>query len=123
MYFKNRFTSNQVRFVNRYLPVETTGAQQCTIQYIRAVGSGQYNDPRICSKTIHFNQQLVQCAFPFIIAHHYILSSCTANRIYLINKYDTWGFLSCLLEKIADTAGANTHKHFNEIGTTKTKER
>src|SRR3989337_3463742 len=118
MHFKNSFTAFYIRLVNRNLPVETARTKQGCIQYIWAVGSSQNNNTSISSKSIHFNKQLIQGALPFIITHHYILSSCTANSIYLINEYNTGTFFPCLFEQISYTTGANAYKHFDKVRTT-----
>ena len=89
MHFENVLPSFQIGFINRYLPVESSRAQQRSIQYVGPVRCRQNDNSAFAAKSIHFNQQLVQGTFPFIVAHDGILTSCTANRIDFINKNDT----------------------------------
>src|SRR5689334_20799389 len=117
MHFKDRLPSHKVRFINRDLAIETTGTKQRAIQYIGTIGRRQYNDACIRTKTIHFNKQLVQCTFSFIITHHYVLASCATDGIDLIDEDDTRCFFPCLLKEIAYAACTNTYKHLNEIRT------
>src|SRR3954467_2570921 len=100
VHFKDRFPAFHIRLVNRDLPVKSSRTQQRRIQYIRPISGSEDNDSALSTKSIHLNQQLIQRAFTLIVAHDSVLSSRTANRIDLINKYDTWRFLSCLFEKV-----------------------
>ena len=67
MDLQNFLTSLGIRNTYINLTVKTPRAQQCRIQNIRSVGSSQ-NDNALCpAKTVHFNQQLVECLFPFVL--------------------------------------------------------
>src|SRR6186713_825981 len=114
MDFEDGFAAFQIRLVDGDLAVETTGTQQGRIQNIRAVGGSQYDNTAVSSKTIHFHQQLVQGAFPFIIAHDGVLASCTADGVDLIDEDDTGRLLTCLFEQISYPAGAHPDKQFDK---------
>src|SRR5437764_14113620 len=103
MHFKDRLTTFHVWLVNRYLAVKSSRTKQCRIQNIGSISSCKNDDSTFSAESVHFNQQLVECAFSLIIAHNGVLASCAANGINLIDKYDTRRFFSCLLEQIANT--------------------
>src|SRR5690242_17538655 len=123
MHFEDCFTTFYIRFINRYLPVETTRSQQCAIKHIGSVGCCKNDDTRISRETIHFNEQLVQSIFSFVVAHDRITSACTTNCIYFINENYTWCFLSCCFKQITNTTCTNSYKQFNKIATTHAEER
>src|SRR5271156_5106302 len=123
MHIKYLFSSLNIRNVNRYLAVKASRTEQCSIQYIRSIGSRQYNNTAITTETIHFHKQLVKRIFALIIAHHYIFTSCAAYSIYLINKHYTWRFFTCLLEQVTDTARSHPYKQLHKIRTRHREER
>ena len=59
MYAQNCFASLQIRQLNRYAPVKTSGAQKCFIQRIGSVGSSQNYYAFTAVKAVHFRKQLV----------------------------------------------------------------
>src|SRR5256885_16964051 len=98
MHFENGLTSFHVRFINGDLPVKPSGTKQRSIQYIWPVSGGQYNDSTFPTKSIHLHQQLVKCAFTFIITHDGILTARSSYRINLINENNTGRFFSRLFK-------------------------
>src|ERR1043165_4963761 len=110
MHFENCLTVFHIWFINGNLPVESSRTKQCTIEYIRAVCCSKNNDSTITTESIHFNQQLIQCTFSFVITHNCVLSSRATDCIDFINENDTWSFFSCLLEQVAYTARSDSDK-------------
>src|ERR1700754_3102405 len=117
MYFENSFAAFQIRLVDGDLTVETARTQQGCIQYVRTVRRSQYDDTAVAAKTIHFHKQLIEGAFPFIIAHNGILTAGTTNGVDLIDEDDARCLFTGLLEQVTDTAGAYTHEQLDEVRT------
>ena len=44
-------------------------------------------------------------------------TAMSSYRINLIDKYDAWGMFLRLLKHVADTRGADTNEHLNEVRT------
>ena len=101
-----------------YLAVETSGAQQCFVQYIHTVGCGENDDTAVGTETVHFGQQLVQCVFAFIVtAHSGRFGTGTSHCIDFVDEYDAGSFFFGLAEQVADAGSAYADKHFHEVGT------
>src|SRR5580700_7997435 len=121
---ENLFTPLHIRFVNRNLSVETTGAHQSAIQHIRPVGGTQKNNCSVSTKAIHLYQQGVQSIFTLIVtALDKVSSAGAANGIYLINENYARGFLTCLFKQVTHTGCAYTYKQLHKIGTGDGEER
>ena len=107
-----------------YLAVKTSGAQQCLVQNVHAVGGGQDDNAAVGAETVHLGQQLVQCVLAFVVAAH---SGCfgtgTPYSVNLVDEHDTRRFFLCLAEQIADTGSSHADKHFHKVGTCQREER
>ena len=71
------------------MAIKTTWAKERLIKHINTVGSGDNNYTRFIIKTIHLDENLVECLF--------ILTTCTTSGITLmcdsvnlIDKDDAW---------------------------------
>ena len=117
MYFQDLLTATDIRQWNNDLAIKTARTLQRRVKYIRTVGCCDHNNGLVAFKTIHFNQQLVQCLLTLIIATAQTGTTLTADSINFINKDDTWRIFLSLLEHIADTARTDTDKHFYEVRT------
>ena len=67
MNFQNFSTTFNIRTVYYDLTVKATRTEQSRIQNIRTVSSSNHNDAFVSTEAIHFNQQLVQGLFAFIM--------------------------------------------------------
>ena len=67
MDLENLLASLEIGQRNDDLAVETTGPQQRRIEHVRAVGRGNQDDAFVAFETVHFDQQLVQCLFAFVV--------------------------------------------------------
>ena len=116
MHFEDFLAANNIGVRHNHLTVKTTGAQQRRIQYVGTVGCGNQDNAFIGLKTVHFNQQLVQCLLSLIIAAAETGTTMATDRINLINENNARRIGFGLLEHVADTARADTDKHLNKIG-------
>ncbi len=87
------FWNGSGRFLSSYdirdpdddLTVESARTQQCRVKYIRTVGRSQDDDSCVLCEAIHFDQQLVEGLFPFIVSAAKTCASLTTYRIDLID--------------------------------------
>ena len=123
MHLENCFAPFNVRTANQNLAVKTSGTKQSRIQNIRTVRGSHDDNAFVAFKTVHFDQQLIQSLFTFIMSAAHAVSAPTTNGIDFIDENDWRGVLLGIFKKITDTAGTDTDKHFNEVRTWNWKER
>ena len=111
------FTALDVWIGHGHLTVKATRAQQGWVQNITAVCCGQDDDTFVGFKTVHFNQQLVQCLFAFIVSTAIACTTVTSNGVDFVDKDDTWRVLFRLFEHVTHTRCAHADKHFNKVRT------
>ena len=100
MHFQYFFTPFKIGKFYRDSPVKTSRAQKRRIQCVRSVCCRKYYNTFRRIKTVHFCKELIQCLLPFIISCHSVAVTFLADRIDLIDKYNTRGFLICLFKQI-----------------------
>src|SRR5580700_7194352 len=123
MHLKDGFTAFEIGFVDRDLPVEATRAQEGSIENVGPVGRRQDDDTTVATETVHFHQQLVEGALPFIVAHDSILAAGAPDGIDLVDEDNARRFFAGLLEQVTDTAGADPYEKLHKIGTAHREER
>ena len=112
----------QIRTVDRDLPVKTTGTQQGRVEDIRTVGRSNGDDAFVGPEAIHFDQELIQRLFPFVVAAAKAGATLTADGVDFVDEDDAGRILLGLSEQITDTGSADADEHFNEVGTTDAEE-
>src|SRR5208283_4589816 len=123
MNIQNSFSASNVGLVDCHVPVETTGPQQCRVEYFGAVCRGHYDYSGPWIETVHLNQELVQCLLPFIMTPDGIQPACLPQSVQLVHENDAWSVILGLAEKIADTRCPNANKHLDELRTAHAEER
>ena len=123
MHLQDLFAAHDVRVRHHDLPVETARAQQRRVEHVRTVRGGDQDDAFIGLEAVHFDEQLVEGLFAFVIAAAKTCTTVPANGVDFIDEDDARRVLLGLLEHVAHTAGADTHEHFNEIGARDREER
>ena len=124
MHVEYCLTLSKVWQVDIYLTVETTSTQQCLIEHVGSIGSSQHDDTTISAEAIHFSKQRVESVFTLIVAtHSRTLATRTTYGINLVDKDDTWRLFFSLVEHVAHTTSAHTHKHLYEVATAHREER
>ena len=116
MHGKDLLASIDIGSTNHHLAVETAGAEQGGIEHVGPVGGSDDDDAFIGIETVHLHQQLVQRLLAFVVATTQASAAAAAHGVDFIDKDDARGRLLALFEHVADTAGADTDEHFNEIG-------
>ncbi len=94
--------------------VEASRAQERFIESIRSVCGSDYDDSLANIKTVHLNEQLVQCLLALIVAIDAGATLAT-NGIDFVDKDDAWRRFLRLVEKITHATGAYTHQHFYKL--------
>ena len=56
VYLEDLFALVEVRHVNMYLTIETTGSHQGGVKHIGTVGGCKGDDTAVCAETVHFCQ-------------------------------------------------------------------
>ena len=116
MHPENGFAPANVRQIDCYLPVKTSGTQQGWVQHIRPVRGGDDNNAFLGVKAVHFDQQRVEGLFTFIVATPKPVSPAPPDSVNFIDENQTGRILARLFEHVAHPAGADADKHFHEIG-------
>ena len=104
-----------VRGVHADLTVETTRAQQCRIQDVRAVGRGNEDHIGVRVETVHLNQQLVQGLLTLVVTATHAGTALAAHCVDFVHEHNGRGVLLGLLEEVAHTGGTHTHEHLHEV--------
>ena len=102
---------------NDDLAIEAAWSEKCGVQNVGAVSCCKNNNSFCCFEAVHFCQQLIERLFTLIVSAAKPGTTLATNRIDLINKDDCAPHFRCLLEEVANTACADTDKHFHEVGT------
>ncbi len=101
MHFQNLFTATDIRQAHHHLAIETAGAQQRGIQYVRAVGSGDYNHAIVTFKTIHFDQQLVKCLLTLVVTTTNASATMATHGIDFVDENNARSLFLRLIEHVA----------------------
>ncbi len=123
MHLEDLLAATHIRQTDHDLTVETTRTQQCRIQYVRTVGSGDDDDAFIALKAVHLDQHLVQGLLAFIVTTAQTGATLATDGVNLIDEDDAGGGFLGLLEHVAYPGGTHTHEHLDEIGTRNGEER
>src|SRR5579872_992609 len=117
MNFEDRQAPTPVGAIHSHAAVKTTGAQQCLVKSIGSVRRGNDYYRLSSIKTIHLDEQLVQCLFALIIGVD-AGAALSTNGVNLVNEDDARrGFLG-LIEQIAHTAGTNADQYLDKFRAT-----
>ena len=116
MHLQRGQTARQVGTVHGDAPVEAAGTQQRLVQHLGPVGGGQDDDALAGVKAVHLRQKLVQSLLPLVVAAAEAAVAGLADGVDLVDKDDAGRHLGCLLEQVADTAGAHAHEHLHKAG-------
>ena len=108
---------------DNHLTVKPAGTKQGWVKHIGPVGGRDDDDAFIGFKPVHFDKQLVQCLFAFVIAIAKACAPVTAHRVDFIDKDDARRVLFGLLKHVTHAACADADEHFNKVRTRNGEER
>src|SRR5210317_911231 len=105
-----------------HLAIETAWTKQSGVKHVGPVRRGNQENALIGLKTVHFNQQLVEGLLALVMATTHTGATMTTDGIYFVDKDNARSILLALDEQVPDTAGTDTDKHLNKVGTRNRKE-
>ena len=111
------FAALQVGSFNSDLTVKTTRAKKSRIQNVRAVRCSDHDDVRTLVEAVHFNQQLVQSLFTFVVATANAGATVATNCVDFVDEDDRGSRLLGALEQVANTRGTDADVEFHELRT------
>ena len=121
--FQNVLATTDVGQAHGNLAVKAPRTQKRAVQHVWTVGRCDHDHAVIDVKTVHLDQQLVQGLFTLIVTTAHAGSTLTTDRVNLVDKDNARCLLLGLLEHVAYTTRADTHKHFNKVRSGNSEER
>ena len=115
MHFEDLFAPFEVRQADDDLAVKTAGAQQRGVQHVRAVGGSDDDDAFIAFETVHFDEELVQRLFAFVVSATETGTALTADGIDFVDKDDAGRVFFRFFKHVAHARGADADEHFHKI--------
>ena len=95
----------------------TARAQERGIEDVGTVGGSNDDDAVVGIKAVHLNKQRIERLFTFVVAAAQTVTTAAADGVDFVDKHEAGSVLAGLFEHVADTAGADTDEHFDEIRT------
>src|SRR6266853_1922376 len=117
MHAKNLFAALYVWSSYNYAAIKSSRTQQCWIEHVWPVSSGDQDDALVRFESIHFHQQGIQGLFAFVVATAQSGAAVPSDRVNFVNENDAGRILLALFEQIAHSARADADKHFHEVRT------
>ena len=115
MNLKNKLSCTHVGKVYCDLLIKTTGAEECTVQNVRAVCCSHDYYAFVFFKTVHLHQELVQRLLSFVMSAAEACAALSAHGIDFVYEYDTGSIFLCLFEGITDSGCTYTDVKFNKV--------
>src|SRR5262249_16899863 len=116
VYAENFFAALDVRASYNDAAIEAAWTQERGIENVGTGGSGDEDDAFVGLEAIHFDEQSVQSLLALVVTAAETSATMASDRVNFIDKDDARSILFALLEEIADAAGADADKHFDEVG-------
>ncbi len=123
MDLQNLFAAQHVGVGHHDLAVETAGTQQRGVEHVGAVGGRDQNHAFVGLEAVHFDQQLVERLFAFVVAAAETGAAMAAHGVDFVDEDDAGRVFLALFEHVAHAAGADADEHFDEIGAGNGEER
>ena len=120
---EDRFAAADIGASDDHAAIETAGAQQCGIEHVGTVGGGDQDDAFVGFEAVHFDEELIQRLFAFIVSAAEAGAAMAADGVDFVDEDDAGGVLLALFEQIAHAAGADADEHFDEVRTGDGEER
>ena len=98
------------------LAVEPAGPQQRRVEHVGPVGGGDQDHAAAYVEAVHLDQQLVQGLLALVVPAAHAGATVPADGIDLVDEDDRGRVLLGLLEQVADSGGADTDEHLDEVG-------
>ena len=112
---KDFFSTFDVGCVDGDLTVESSWAQEGWVENVWSVGGGDDDDVVFGFKAVHFDQELVEGLFAFVVATTEPRSAFATYGVNFVNEDDAGCGFFGLFEEVADSGGSDSDEHFDEI--------
>src|SRR5262249_10453930 len=85
---QDAFASLHVGTVDDHAAVKTPGTKQRRVQHIGPVGRGDQDHAVVRFKTVHFDQQLVECLFALVVPAAKSRAAMASDCVNFVNEND-----------------------------------
>src|SRR5712691_6582108 len=116
MHLENRAATANVRAIERYMPVEATGAEQGGIEDVGPVGGRDHDHMGVGLEAVHLHQQLVERLLALVVATAKAGAALAADGVDLVDEDDAGRVLLGLVEQVTHARGADADEHLDELG-------
>ena len=114
MHFENRLATLEIGQLHLDPTVEAPGAQQCLVEALGTVRSGQDHHTLAAVKPVHLGQQLVERLFALVVAADGRIPAL-ADGVDLVDEDDAGSLLACLTEEVTHLGRTHTDEHLHEL--------
>ena len=122
MNLKNGEATANIWFVEHDLAIKTSGAEQCRVQYIGAIGGCDNDHVRLFIKSIHLNKELIESLLSLVITSSSRTVPLAAYRVDFIDEDDARCMFFSFFKEVPYARCAYTDKHLNKFRATHAKE-
>src|SRR5439155_2920683 len=123
VHLENFCAPRPVREIHDDTPVEPSGAQECSIEYVRLVRRGQDDDALTAREAVHLGQDLVQGLLLLGGSAEDDLASRATDGVQLVDEDDRRRVVAGFLEEVPYSRRADPDDHLHELGAAHRKER
>ena len=95
--------------------VESPGSEQSGVENVGAVCRRHDDDSVVRFKSVHFDEQLVEGLFAFVVPAAQSGAAISPNGIDFVDEDDASPASLCLIEELTDATCAHADEHFDEI--------
>ena len=100
---ENTFSPFDIRPIDHDSSVKAARTQQGRVEHVRTVGRGNENNSFVRFKSVHLDQELIECLLSLVMPSAQAGTTMAADRIDLIDEDYAWRILLTLFEQVADT--------------------
>src|ERR1035438_3084252 len=115
VYAKNLLAATHIGQAHHHAAVEAAGAQQRGIENVGPVGGRDQDHAVVRFKSVHLDEQLIQCLFALIVSAAQAGAAMAADSVDFIDEDDRKSVLLALFKQVAYTASADADKHLNKV--------
>ena len=115
MHFEDLFAAFEVGQADHHLPVKTARAQQRGVEDVRAVGGGDDDDTFVAFKAVHFDEELVQRLFAFVVSATESGATLATNGVNFVDEDDAGRVFFRFFKHVAHARGTDADEHFHKI--------
>src|SRR5690349_21406797 len=116
MHIEDAFSAAHVWRGNNHNSVESARSQQCPVEHVGPIRSGDHHDAGALVKAVHLHEDLIECLLALVIGVAQTRSTLTTDGVNFVDEDDARGTFASFVEQIAYTTGADADEHLDEFG-------